>query len=95
MRVTITAFKSTLLGERGKAGVKERLLDRTQPLAEFRPLWYRGLNAFQFVTGQAISNPVKHVETMFVGTDHFSPPLSNAHNFGGFLVNCRVYLVLN
>ena len=60
MRVTITAFESTLLGERGKAGVKERLLKGTQPLAEFRPLWYRGLNAFQLVPGQVISNPVKH-----------------------------------
>ena len=60
MRVTITAFESTLLGERGKAGVKERFLNRTQPLADFRSLWYRRLKAIQLVPGQAISNPVKH-----------------------------------
>ena len=58
MRVTITAFESTLLGERGKAGVKERFLKGTQPLAEFRSLWYRRLNAIQLVPGQAMPIPI-------------------------------------
>ena len=104
MRVTITAFESSLLGERGKAGVKERLLIGTQPLAEFRSLWYRRLGALQFVPGQVMPIPVKHydwdVNTKLGNTNnpsqyHFCL-LCQMHTICGvFLVKCRAYLVLN
>ena len=72
LRITITAFETTLFRECGKTGVKERFLKRAQPLAEFRVLWlYRRMNAVEFWPGQAAA--IKHVYYYNVNTSSGHP----------------------